>query len=99
MIMVADIKRATARHYGLPVEAMSEPASVPGSLVRNRARSRQAAMYLASCLTTKSYVHIGRLFGGRDHSTVINAVQQTAKRLRSDKEIQDAMRCIAREVL
>ena len=45
---------------------------------RNRsiARPRQAAMWLAKQLTTRSLPDIGRRFGGRDHTTVLHAVRK-----------------------
>jgi chromosomal replication initiator protein len=45
---------------------------------RNRAiaRPRQAAMWLAKQLTTRSLPDIGRRFGGRDHTTVLHAVRR-----------------------
>lgn len=50
-----------------------------------RARSvawpRQVAMALARDLTPRSLPEIGRAFGGRDHTTVMHAVRQVAKRL------------------
>ena len=40
------------------------------------ARPRQAAMWLAKQLTTRSLPDIGRRFGGRDHTTVLHAVRR-----------------------
>ena len=40
------------------------------------ARPRQAAMWLAKKLTTRSLPDIGRRFGGRDHTTVLHAVRR-----------------------
>ena len=40
------------------------------------ARPRQVAMYLSKICTTKSLPEIGKLFGGRDHTTVIHAVKK-----------------------
>lgn len=37
---------------------------------------RHIAMYLATRLTTQSYVAIGKLFGGRDHTTIIHAIRR-----------------------
>ena len=37
---------------------------------------RQIAMYLAKTLTPRSLPEIGRLFGGRDHTTVLHAVRK-----------------------
>lgn len=39
---------------------------------------RQVAMYLAKEMTPKSLPEIGRLFGGRDHTTVLHAVRKIA---------------------
>jgi len=47
-------------------------------------RARQVAMYLSKLLTSHSLVTIGLHFGGRDHSTVIHAVESVAKVLKTD---------------
>ena len=47
---------------------------------------RQIAMYLAKHLTESSLKTIGLHFGGRDHSTVIHAVNTIAKRVESVAE-------------
>ncbi len=45
---------------------------------RNVLLPRQIAMYLAKNLTLRSLPHIGRHFGGRDHTTVIHSVNKIA---------------------
>jgi chromosomal replication initiator protein len=70
-ITIDDIQKATADHYGMKqADLLSER--------RNRAiaRPRQAAMWLAKQLTTRSLPDIGRRFGGRDHTTVLHAVRR-----------------------
>jgi chromosomal replication initiator protein len=70
-VTVDDIQKAVAEHYSLrQADLLSER--------RNRAiaRPRQAAMWLAKQLTTRSLPDIGRRFGGRDHTTVIHAVRR-----------------------
>jgi chromosomal replication initiator protein len=70
-ITVDDIQKATAEHFGLQkADLLSER--------RNRAiaRPRQAAMWLAKQLTTRSLPDIGRRFGGRDHTTVLHAIRR-----------------------
>lgn len=42
---------------------------------------RMLAMYLARCLTSASYPEIGRQFGGRHHTTVMNAVDSIGKKI------------------
>ncbi|HEV2363086.1 MAG TPA: chromosomal replication initiator protein DnaA [Caulobacteraceae bacterium] len=70
-ITVDDIQKAVADHFGLKQsDLISERRS------RSVARPRQAAMWLAKQLTTRSLPDIGRRFGGRDHTTVLHAVRR-----------------------
>jgi chromosomal replication initiator protein len=70
-VTVDEIQKAASEHFGLKqADLISER--------RNRAiaRPRQAAMWLAKQLTTRSLPDIGRRFGGRDHTTVLHAVRR-----------------------
>ncbi|NUN15325.1 MAG: chromosomal replication initiator protein DnaA, partial [Myxococcales bacterium] len=49
---------------------------------------RMIAMYLCRELTSDSYPELGRKFGNRDHSTVINAVNKVEKLLVEDPSVQ-----------
>jgi chromosomal replication initiator protein len=70
-ITVDDIQKATSEHFGLKqADLISERRN------RSIARPRQAAMWLAKQLTTRSLPDIGRRFGGRDHTTVLHAVRR-----------------------
>lgn len=68
---VSIIQRVVARYYGIPLREMT-------SARRSRlvARPRQIAMYLARELTPFSLPHIGKLFGNRDHTTVLYAIRK-----------------------
>lgn len=66
--MVAEIQREVARYYQIPLDEMKSARRS-----REVARPRQVAMYLTKLLTPKSLPEIGRLFGDRDHTTVIHA--------------------------
>jgi len=46
-------------------------------------------MYLTRQLTELSLVEIGRLFGGRDHTTVMYACDRVATLLREDAEFAE----------
>ena len=66
-----DVIKATSEHFGLKqADLISERRN------RSIARPRQAAMWLAKQLTTRSLPDIGRRFGGRDHTTVLHAVRR-----------------------
>jgi chromosomal replication initiation ATPase DnaA len=81
---IVDIQRATARHYGLALNEMLGE----GRMLRI-AIPRHIAMYLARELTLKSHPQIGRMFAGRDHSTVVHAVNAIKARLLRDPELAD----------
>ena len=49
---------------------------------------RQVAMYLTRQLTSDSYADIGRGFGGKDHTTVLYAVQKIEGLLQEDPQFQ-----------
>ena len=49
---------------------------------------RQIAIYLCRELTEESYPKIGTYFGGRDHSTIINAYQKIENDLLKNKQLQ-----------
>jgi len=50
-------------------------------------RPRQAAIYLAKQLTSKSLPEIGRSFSNRDHTTVIHSVKTMEKLRKDDNEL------------
>tara|TARA_B100000073_G_scaffold342575_2_gene345865 strand:- start:340 stop:1125 length:786 start_codon:yes stop_codon:yes gene_type:complete len=50
-------------------------------------RPRQAAIYLAKMLTSKSLPEIGRCFSNRDHTTVIHSVKTIEKLRKEDGEL------------
>jgi chromosomal replication initiator protein len=52
-------------------------------------RPRQIAMCLARELTSHSYPEIGEAFGGRDHTTVINACKRVAELKEEDVKMAE----------
>jgi chromosomal replication initiator protein len=66
-----------------------EPAHITGP-GRNAAavRARQVAMYLTRELTDLSLPEIGRLYGGRDHSTVLSSIRRVQARAEADPELE-----------
>ena len=92
-ITVDEIQKATARHFHIdPSEMRSKRRA------RAVARPRQIAMYLAKKMTPRSLPEIGRVFGGRDHSTVIHAVR-TIEALRAhDADIDADIRALQKQL-
>ena len=50
-------------------------------------RARQIAMYLCRELLGESYPSLGRMFGGKDHSTVIHAVKKIKETQVTNKDV------------
>ena len=76
------ILQATSETFGFSVEELCGP---------NRRRplvtARQVSMYVFRELTDFSYPAIGREFGGRDHSTVMHAVDKIAGLMKERHQI------------
>ncbi|MCQ4504139.1 chromosomal replication initiator DnaA, partial [Vibrio parahaemolyticus] len=88
-----DIQKATAEHYGMKqADLLSER--------RNRAvaRPRQAAMWLAKQLTTRSLPDIGRRFWGRDHTTVLQAVRRIEALRAEDSALSQDLETLTRKL-
>ncbi|HEV2769548.1 MAG TPA: chromosomal replication initiator protein DnaA [Solirubrobacteraceae bacterium] len=80
-ITVEHVQALTAQAFGVPPDALlstDRSAAV--------AWTRQVAMFLAREHTGQSLPAIGRHFGGRTHTTVLNACRRVAQRLEKDAE-------------
>lgn len=79
------------------IDAVSEQYKIriPDLKGKSRLREivlpRQVAMYLAKELTNLSLKSIGYHFGGRDHSTVIHAIQTINDLMDTDREINSTV--------
>ncbi len=62
------------------------------------ARARQVAMYLTRRITGLSYPAIGEKFGGKDHSTVINAEQRIEQLMREEDELRVTVESLLRRL-
>jgi chromosomal replication initiator protein len=83
---LSEIVDAAAQEFGVPSESL---------LARDRrpsvATARQVAMYLARELTEHSLPEIGRGIGGRNHTTVLHAVNRVSAALHSDAAVRKAV--------
>lgn len=92
-ITVDEIQKACAAHYHIePSEMRSKRRA------RAVARPRQIAMYLSKKMTPRSLPEIGRIFGGRDHSTVIHAVRTIEQLRQTNPEIDSDIRMLQRQL-
>lgn len=92
-ITIDDIQKACAEHY-----AMTQADLVSERRNRAIARPRQAAMWLAKQLTTRSLPDIGRRFGGRDHTTVLHAVRRIEALKAQDAQLTADLEILTRKL-
>lgn len=78
------ILQATAEAYGLGVADL-----ISSSRKQPLAQCRQVAMYLCRELTSLSLPRIGEIFGGRDHTTVMYAIDRVKKIMETEREVYD----------
>ncbi|MFN8160392.1 MAG: chromosomal replication initiator protein DnaA [Solirubrobacterales bacterium] len=65
---------------------------------RTEVRARGIAAYLIRQSTPLSLPQIGRLFGGRDHSTVLNAIRRVESALPTDPELAEIVTELRQEI-
>lgn len=92
-ITVAEIQQRVCEHFGVPLGAMTSARRC-----REEARPRQVAMALCKEFTPRSLPEIGRLFGNRDHTTVLHAIRQIEKLRKADTELDSSVRKLARDL-
>ena len=90
-VTVEEIQRKVSEHYAIRLSDMIGPKRV-----RNYARPRQIAMYLAKHMTNRSLPEIGRRFGGRDHTTVMHGVRRIEELKTLDSQIADDLELLRR---
>ena len=86
------------------IDEVARTYGVTADEIRGQRRSnqisaaRQTAMYVVREITGMTQLDIGREFGGRDHSTVVYALQQTAKTLQSDPRKKEMIEDIIKNI-
>jgi len=83
-ITPAIILEATSKMFGIPIEEI-----IGRKRQRPLVTARQVGMYVFRDLTDLSYPAIAREFGGRDHTTVIHAVEKISAQMRTQRPTYD----------
>jgi chromosomal replication initiator protein len=83
LITIEQIQRKVAEFFGvgttdLKAKTRTKAVALP----------RQVAMYLSRQLTHASLAEVGRAFGGKDHTTVLHAVDKIDTLLRDDQKLR-----------
>ncbi len=93
IITVEHIQRKASEFFGIKLSDMR---------AKNRTKAvafpRQIAMYLARQLTHMSLAEIGRAFGGKDHTTVLHAVDKIQALLREDPKFKKTLDTLTQSI-
>jgi chromosomal replication initiator protein len=105
--LLEDLLPSTAPKHRTDQELLTEIAGMLGfgvdalkgkSRQRPLVMARQEAMYVFRELTDLSYPAIARLFGGRDHTTVIHAVDKITRLMAERNETYDRVTMLVKNV-
>ena len=88
-----EMMEAVSRYYSVSIQDMAGP-----SRVREILLPRQIAMYLGKKHLGLATTRLGESFGGRDHTTVMNALKKIEDKLLKDFQLLREVRAIEVEV-
>ncbi len=89
VVGIDTIQSEICRYYGVSLDELTGHKRT-----RRIVRPRQVAMYLSRELTDSSLPAIGRAFGGRDHTTVMHAVEKVRERMATENELYSAVQLL-----
>lgn len=87
------IKEVVARFYSITVDELKSSRRS-----KNISNPRQLAMYLSRSLLGLSYPQIGKLFGDRDHTTVLHACRKIEQGLKNDEQLKSDLEEIQKRI-
>lgn len=93
-ISIESIQKQVADHFKLKVADLKSEKRLKSFVI-----PRQIAIYLSRELTKASFPEIGEKFGGKDHSTVIYAVNKINNLMKEKPEILTSYELIKRKLL
>ena len=88
-----NIIKEVCRYYHIEEDQLRGP-----SRSRDCLNARQVAMYLIRRLTSLSQDDTGKLFGGRDHATVYNALKKVEKQMKSNPAFAETVKAITTNI-
>lgn len=87
------ILEVVSEHFGITVDQLMSK-----SRSSDVAKPRQIAMYLCKQLTDLTHDSIGKLIGGRDHSTVIHGIKKVADECSSDANFKKTLETVRKKI-
>ena len=93
-ITVEAVQKAVASYFSVRISDLKGPRRHKGI-----SRPRMIAMYLSRELTGSSFPEIGMRFGGKDHSTVINACKRMTAMQDDDAELRASIAALRSQLV
>ncbi|MDD5065415.1 MAG: chromosomal replication initiator protein DnaA [bacterium] len=90
---ITRIQEVVADYFGINLKVMTSKRRNAGIVL-----PRQVAMYLIRELTNASTTEIGNVFGSKDHSTVIHAIEKIKNLRQMDNELHQRIEKIVQEL-
>lgn len=87
------IQRTVAEYYNLEVENLAS-----ATRRRHVVLARQISMFLVKQYTEESLKSIGRMFGGRDHSTVLYSIKTVKDLMETNDDIKKSLGELERKI-
>ncbi len=82
-IGIDQIQQNVSEYFGIKIQDLTSKKRPD-----NISKARQIAMYITRQLTNYSLVQIGQYFGGKDHTTVMHAINKVEKILSTDEKFK-----------
>ena len=92
-ISIEEVQKMVASHFNVKISDLKS-----ASRYKPLVTARQAAMYLIKKYLDKSLQEIGRAFGGRDHTTVINSLRRIETQIADRKGIFNDIEELERQI-
>ncbi len=92
-LTIEDIQKLVSEHFNIRITDLK-------SSIRSKpiVTARQVAMYFVKTSLDKSLMDIGRAFGGRDHTTVINALRRVEEQLGKNSDLKKEIEELQRKI-
>ena len=92
-ITAKSINETVSKYYGIPIEDIKGKRKT-----QDISDARQICMYLCRKLTDMSFVVIGNEYGKRHYTTVIHAVDNIEKNIKTNKEVSSAIEIMTKQL-
>ncbi|NIP38176.1 MAG: chromosomal replication initiator protein DnaA [Candidatus Dadabacteria bacterium] len=93
VLSIETIQKEVSNYFGIKINDIKS-----NKKQKNIAFPRQISMYLVRRYTGASFPEIGEKFGGKDHSTVIHAVNKIEKLLEDDLSVKNTVNSLSRSI-